>query len=161
MALNCREQNSNAVGRSEFGGSGRSENFKLSSSSNLSHASKVPMADWWAEDLAVLRIDFYQRVLAAMRMKGLRVESIGGALMHFAQRSLKGLNRKQNGRSDLKPPKIKVPSPSECFTFCLVRCVLGLQAAIHVAKLAAELFYIYCILPYYPLCLLACLKLNL
>ncbi|XP_024359528.1 BTB/POZ domain-containing protein At5g48800 [Physcomitrium patens] len=108
----CREQNSNAVGRSEFGGSGRSENFKLSSSSNLSHASKVPMADWWAEDLAVLRIDFYQRVLAAMRMKGLRVESIGGALMHFAQRSLKGLNRKQNGRSDLKPPKIKVHDTS-------------------------------------------------
>lgn len=112
LSLKCREQNVNAIGRSEFGGSGRSENFKLSSSSNLSHT-KVPMADWWAEDLAVLRIDFYQRVLAAMRTKGLRVESIGGALMHFAQRSLKGFNRKQNGRSDMKPPKMKVPSLSK------------------------------------------------
>lgn len=108
LALECREQNANAIGRSEFGGSGRSENFKLSSGSNLSHG-KVSSADWWAEDLAVLRIDFYQRVLAAMRTKGLRVESIGGALMHFAQRSLKGFNRKQNGRSDMKPPKMKVP----------------------------------------------------
>lgn len=109
MTLKCREQNANAIGRAEFGGSGRSENFKLSNSSNLSH-SKVPLADWWAEDLAVLRIDFYQRVLAAMRTKGLRVESMGGALMHFAQRSLKGFNRKQNGRTDMKPPKMKVPS---------------------------------------------------
>ncbi|KAG0614901.1 hypothetical protein M758_6G212700 [Ceratodon purpureus] len=107
----CREQNTNAIGRSEFGGSGRSENFKLSSSSNLSHT-KAPAADWWAEDLAVLRIDFYQRILATMRTKGLRVESIGGALMHFAQRSLKGFNRKQNGRSDMKPPKMKVHDSS-------------------------------------------------
>jgi hypothetical protein len=44
-----------------------------------------------------------------MRTKGVRVESIGGALMHFAHKSLKGLNRKQNGRSD-KPPKMKVLS---------------------------------------------------
>jgi hypothetical protein len=108
--LERREQNANAIGRSEFGASDRSENFKLSSSSNFSHI-KVPVADWWAGDLAVLRIDFFQKVLVVMRTKGLRVESIGGALMHFAQRSLKGFNRKQNGRSDMKPPKVKVPSP--------------------------------------------------
>lgn len=77
------------------------------------------MADWWAEDLAVLRIDLYQRLLAAMRTKGLRVESIGGALMHFAHRSLKGFNRKQNGRSDLKPPKMKVLPSSVICTFSI------------------------------------------
>ncbi|KAL2635854.1 hypothetical protein R1flu_007333 [Riccia fluitans] len=54
--------------------------------------------DWWAEDLAVLRIDFYQRVLGAMRSRGLRYESIGGSLMHYAHRSLKGFQRKQSGR---------------------------------------------------------------
>jgi hypothetical protein len=63
---------------------------------------KVAPADWWAEDLAVLRIDFYQRVLAAMRSRGLRYESIGGALMHYAHRSLKGLHRKHGGREMFK-----------------------------------------------------------
>ncbi|CAM6048683.1 unnamed protein product [Sphagnum compactum] len=58
---------------------------------------KVPSAGWWVEDLAVLRIDFYQRVIAALRCKGLHAETIGAALMHYAHRSLKGLNRKQNG----------------------------------------------------------------
>jgi len=66
------------------------------------------LADWWVEDLAVLRIDFYQRVIAALRCKGLHAQTIGAALMHYAHHSLKGLNRKQNGHSDLKLPRIKV-----------------------------------------------------
>lgn len=104
--MKYREQAANNMNRADFGGSSRSDNFKLSFNTSTPH-NKVPLSDWWAEDLAVLRIDFYQRVLAAMRTKGLRVESIGGALMQFAHRSLKGLNRKQNGRGDLKP-KMKV-----------------------------------------------------
>ena len=109
MELLCREQVTNALSRSDFEGSGGSDNFKLSSFGSNPSKPNISL-DWWAEDLAVLRIDLYQRVLAAMRTKGLRVESIGGAIMHFASRSLKGFNRKQNGRSDLKPPKMKVPS---------------------------------------------------
>ncbi|XP_024530714.1 BTB/POZ domain-containing protein At5g48800 isoform X2 [Selaginella moellendorffii] len=49
---------------------------------------------WWSEDLAILRIDFYQRTLAAMMSRGLLHESIGGALIIYAQRYLKGLNMK-------------------------------------------------------------------
>jgi hypothetical protein len=101
----CREQITNSMNHSDFGGSGQSEIFKLSFSSNTPY--KASLADWWVEDLAVLRIDFYQRVLSVLRSKGLPVETIGAALMHYAHRSLKGLNRKQNGRGDPRLPRIK------------------------------------------------------
>jgi hypothetical protein len=104
----CREQITNSMNHSDFGGSGQSEKFKPSFSSNTQY--KASLADWWVEDLAVLRIDFYQRVLSVLRSKGLPVESIGAALMHYAHRSLKGLNRKQNGRGDPRLPRIKVIS---------------------------------------------------
>ncbi|CAK9234402.1 unnamed protein product [Sphagnum troendelagicum] len=101
----CREQITNSMNHSDFGGSGQSEKFKLSFSSNTPY--KASLVDWWVEDLAVLRIDFYQRVLSVLRSKGLPVETIGAALMHYAHRSLKGLNRKQNGRGDPRLPRIK------------------------------------------------------
>ncbi|BBN10863.1 protein MpNCH1 [Marchantia polymorpha subsp. ruderalis] len=96
----CREQIAQGMGESDYDISGRNDsNVKLSFSKG---PQKVTPSDWWAEDLAVLRIDFYQRVLAAMRSRGLRYESIGGALMHYAHRSLKGLHRKQTGRDMYK-----------------------------------------------------------
>lgn len=56
--------------------------------------------DWWVEDLSVLRIDFYQRALAAMRERGLRSEGVGGALVYYAHKSLKGVTRKNSGLWD-------------------------------------------------------------
>ncbi|KAJ7527747.1 hypothetical protein O6H91_16G069300 [Diphasiastrum complanatum] len=68
----------------------------------------VQHVKYWADDLSILRIDFYQRVLAAMKSQGLRDESIGGALMRYAYHSLKGLNRKLVGweasKSSFKEP---------------------------------------------------------
>ncbi|KAI5081130.1 hypothetical protein GOP47_0004313 [Adiantum capillus-veneris] len=64
------------------------------------HDSSKVHIDWWVEDLSVLRIDFYQRVLAAMRARGLRTEGIGGALVYYAHQSLKGLTKKNLGLWD-------------------------------------------------------------
>ncbi|KAL3694174.1 hypothetical protein R1sor_007825 [Riccia sorocarpa] len=89
----CREQLTQGMGESDYDTVSRNENAKLSFSRGPQKG-----ADWWAEDLAVLRIDFYQRVLAAMRLRGVRHESIGTALMHYAHGSLKGIQKKQTGR---------------------------------------------------------------
>ncbi|KEH43972.1 phototropic-responsive NPH3 family protein, putative [Medicago truncatula] len=65
---------------SHFGSSGRSDgssNEREMSSSNASH--QRPAIDWWAEDLTVLRIVFFQRVLIAM------------IIMLYSQKSLRGL----------------------------------------------------------------------
>ncbi|KAL2623756.1 hypothetical protein R1flu_008001 [Riccia fluitans] len=93
----CREHTAQGMGESDYDNVSRDDNLKLSFSKGHQKG-----ADWWAEDLAVLKIDFYERVLAAMRSRGLRYESIGGALMHYAHRSLKGLQRKQTGRDTYK-----------------------------------------------------------
>lgn len=52
-----------------------------------------PIVDWWAENLTVLRIDIFQRVLVAMMARGFRHYAIGPILMLYAQKSLKGLVR--------------------------------------------------------------------
>ncbi|XP_057722032.1 BTB/POZ domain-containing protein SR1IP1-like [Arachis stenosperma] len=50
-----------------------------------------PVVEWWAEDLTVLRIDIFQRVLLAMLARGFKHHAIGPILMLYAQKSLRGL----------------------------------------------------------------------
>lgn len=50
-----------------------------------------PIVDWWAEDLTVLRIDLFQRVLIAMMGRGFKQYALGPILMLYAQKSLRGL----------------------------------------------------------------------
>ncbi|KAL6597479.1 hypothetical protein ACP70R_046919 [Stipagrostis hirtigluma subsp. patula] len=50
--------------------------------------------DWWVEDLSALSINYYRRVIAAMRRTGVRPESIGASIAHYAQTSLKGIERR-------------------------------------------------------------------
>lgn len=52
-----------------------------------------PIVDWWAEDLTVLRIDLFQRVLIAMMGRGFKQYALGPILMLYAQKSLRGLVR--------------------------------------------------------------------
>lgn len=53
--------------------------------------------EWWAEYLLPLRIDLYQRVFAAMKASGVRIESLAGSLMHYAQTSLKTFGSRSTG----------------------------------------------------------------
>ncbi|XP_077236988.1 phototropic-responsive NPH3 family protein isoform X2 [Tasmannia lanceolata] len=52
--------------------------------------------EWWVEDLSILRIDFYQRVITSMRKSGIRVDSIIASLIHYAQNSLKAIGKYQS-----------------------------------------------------------------
>ncbi|KAK6151175.1 hypothetical protein DH2020_016107 [Rehmannia glutinosa] len=54
-----------------------------------------PIVDWWAEDLTVLRIDLFQRVLIAMMARGFKQYALGPILMLYAQKSLRGHIRKR------------------------------------------------------------------
>ncbi|KAK1317413.1 BTB/POZ domain-containing protein [Acorus calamus] len=62
-----------------------------------------PVVDWWAEDLTVLRIDMFQRVLIAMNGKGLRSYALGPLLMLYAQKSLRGLDIFGKGKKKMDP----------------------------------------------------------
>jgi hypothetical protein len=76
---------------SQFCSSGRSDssNERVMNSSTASH--QRPAVDWWAEDLTVLRIDFFQRVLIAMMARGFKNCGIGPIIMLYSQKSLRGL----------------------------------------------------------------------
>lgn len=49
------------------------------------------LPDWWCEDLSVLRIDHFVRVITAIKAKGMRYELVGSAIAHYAMKSLPGM----------------------------------------------------------------------
>lgn len=48
-------------------------------------------ADWWGKSLAMLNLDFFQRVLSAVKSKGLKQDLISKILINYAHNSLQGL----------------------------------------------------------------------
>lgn len=60
------------------------------------HSSSCQSKDiehWWAEDLTVLGIEMFQRVLIAMMAMGINQYALGPILMLYAKKSLRGLVR--------------------------------------------------------------------
>lgn len=47
--------------------------------------------DWWGKSVAGLGLDFFQRLLSAVKSKGLRQETVTRILINYAQNSLYGL----------------------------------------------------------------------
>ncbi|PIA44509.1 hypothetical protein AQUCO_01700245v1 [Aquilegia coerulea] len=47
--------------------------------------------DWWGKSLTMLSLDFLQRVLSALKTKGLKQDTITKILINYAQKSLHGL----------------------------------------------------------------------
>lgn len=74
----CVEQIASSFSRLEYSSSGRL------------HMSKPIKSDpdWWIQDLSNLRVDMYERVVTAMKFRGVRPESIGASLMNYAQKEL-------------------------------------------------------------------------
>ncbi|KAJ9696397.1 hypothetical protein PVL29_008562 [Vitis rotundifolia] len=48
-------------------------------------------SDWWGKSLTVLNLDFFQRVLSAVKSKGLKQDLISKILINYAHNSLQGL----------------------------------------------------------------------
>ncbi|CAI9107438.1 OLC1v1006788C1 [Oldenlandia corymbosa var. corymbosa] len=74
----CVEQIASSFSRLEYSSSGRL---------HMSRQAKCE-GDWWIEDLSVLPIELYERVITAMKCRGVRPESIGTSLVHYAQKEL-------------------------------------------------------------------------
>ncbi|XVF44828.1 hypothetical protein PTKIN_Ptkin02bG0155300 [Pterospermum kingtungense] len=67
--------------------------------SSPSRSQPVP-PDWWFEDVSILRIDHYVRVITAIKVKGMRFELIGASIMHYAAKWLPGLIKDGQGQTD-------------------------------------------------------------
>ncbi|KAK1433132.1 hypothetical protein QVD17_10038 [Tagetes erecta] len=86
---------------SQFPSSGSAEGALVPSSSSSSSHPKAVL-DWWAEDLIVLRIDIFQRVLLAMISRGFKQYALGPILMLYAQNCLRGLEIFGKGRKKIE-----------------------------------------------------------
>ncbi|XP_047938164.1 root phototropism protein 3-like [Salvia hispanica] len=74
-----------------------------SSSSPKWNDSSAPVPpDWWFEDVSILRIDHFVRVVTAIRVKGMVAELIGAAILHYATKWLPSLV-KEGGASVNSP----------------------------------------------------------
>ncbi|XP_030975253.1 BTB/POZ domain-containing protein SR1IP1 [Quercus lobata] len=91
-----------ACKENQFSMSSRAESVNEGSNSSSASQSKT-IVDWWAEDLTVLRIDIFQRVLIAMMARGFRQYALGPILMLYAQKSLRGLEIFGKGRKKIEP----------------------------------------------------------
>lgn len=89
-----------ACNDSQLCSSSRTDNFqeRFSSSSQPN-----AIVDWWAEELTVLRIDTFQRVLMAMKGRGFKQYALGPVIMLYAQKSLRGLDIFGRGRKKMDP----------------------------------------------------------
>ncbi|KAF8663903.1 hypothetical protein HU200_055242 [Digitaria exilis] len=64
--------------------------------------------DWWYDDVSFLSLPMFKRLIQAMEAKGMRAESIAGAIMFYAGRFLPGLKRNTSFSNALS-----VSAPSE------------------------------------------------
>lgn len=85
-----------ACKENQFSGSSRVESGAEGAISTMVSSHSKTIVDWWAEDLTVLRIDIFQRVLIAMMARGFKQYALGPVLMLYAQKSLRGLVRSQS-----------------------------------------------------------------
>lgn len=60
-----------------------------------SRSQPVPL-DWWFEDVSLLRIDHFVRVVTAIKVKGMRFDLIGAAIVHYASKWLPGFLKESN-----------------------------------------------------------------
>lgn len=90
-----------ACKESQLSTSGRSDNSGSDGVASSIPSQQRPVVDWWAEDLTVLRIDIFQRVLIAMMARGFKQFAIGPILMLYAQKSLRGLVRSLTKRMEM------------------------------------------------------------
>ncbi|KAK4488425.1 hypothetical protein RD792_004189 [Penstemon davidsonii] len=106
-----------------------------------------PMVDWWAEDLIILRIDFFQRVLIAMMARGFKQYALGPILMLYAQKSLRGLDTFGKSSKKIEPKQehekrvvletIVSLLPREKNTISVSFISMLLRAAIHLETTVA------------------------
>ncbi|KAK7387309.1 hypothetical protein VNO78_28019 [Psophocarpus tetragonolobus] len=105
--------------------------------------------NWWTEELAILDIDFFGRVIAAMKQRGAKALTVAAALITYTERSLRDLVRDHTGNgirasdpgdSDSRSKQRKLlesivdlfPSEKAAFPIhflcCLLRCAIHLRA---------------------------------
>nr|GLL42605.1 BTB/POZ domain-containing protein At1g03010-like isoform X1 [Ipomoea trifida] len=79
----CKEQLTSGLSKLEH-------NFPSKGNQSVDVDAETP-SDWWGKMLTVLNLDFFQRVVSAVKGKGLKQDIISRILINYAQNSLQGI----------------------------------------------------------------------
>lgn len=60
---------------------------------HVSSKARKVREDWWFEDVSLLRLDLYKRLILEVGSRGMKAEIIAGSLIHYARRHLPLLGR--------------------------------------------------------------------
>lgn len=60
--------------------------------------------NWWTEELSILDIDFFGKIMAAMKSRGAKVLTIASALITYTERTLRDLVRDHSGSGAARAP---------------------------------------------------------
>ena len=126
----CVEQIASSFSRLEYSSSGRL---------HMNRQAKCD-GDWWIEDLSALRIDLYQKVITAMKCRGVRPESIGESLVNYAQ---KELTKKSSLWNPSGQQKVELVAGSSVHERLVVETIVSL---LPVEKLAVPINFLFGIL---------------
>ncbi|KAB2602116.1 BTB/POZ domain-containing protein [Pyrus ussuriensis x Pyrus communis] len=123
----CVEQIASSFSRLEYSSSGRLHMNRQAKSDG----------DWWIEDLSVIRVDLYERVITAMKCRGVRPESIGASLVNYAQ---KELTKKSSLWNPSGQTKVDINSASTVHEKLVVETIVGL---LPVEKLVIPINFLF------------------
>ncbi|GLU07916.1 hypothetical protein SLE2022_248550 [Rubroshorea leprosula] len=123
----CAEQIASSFSRLEYSSSGRL---------HMNRQAKCE-GDWWIEDLSVLRIDLYQRVMTAMKCRGVRPESIAASLVSYAQ---KELTKKSSTWNSSGQTKVDLTSGSTANERVVVETIVSL---LPIEKLVVPITFLF------------------
>ncbi|CAN0909989.1 Root phototropism protein 3, partial [Linum grandiflorum] len=77
-----------------------SSNATTNTADGSSPSRTIVPPDWWFEDVSILRIDHFVRVVTAIKVKGMRFELIGASITHYAAKWLPGLIKLDGSAAD-------------------------------------------------------------
>lgn len=55
-------------------------------------------SEWWFEDISYLSVGLFEKLIKTMQARGMRPETVAGAIMYYSKKHLPGLGRWQGGK---------------------------------------------------------------
>ncbi len=69
----------------------------INTSARARACARAILTNWWYDNLSILSLPLLERVIVGLEAKGTKPESIVGAIVHYAKKSLPSLHRRHTG----------------------------------------------------------------
>ncbi|MQM14024.1 hypothetical protein Taro_046951, partial [Colocasia esculenta] len=95
------------------------------------------VVEWWAEELTVVRVDVFKRLVAAMKARGFKEYALGPLLMLYAQKALRGLAHPSLSETERK----KVCGTMDCHRLSREACAHAAQNSRLPVQVVVQVLY--------------------